>query len=382
MQRFLTLAVLATLAWACSTKSTEQTELTKLVHERDSLAALQSQVGNRLRELEVEIMAQDTMSRLTAVTTLPLQITTFKHFFNVYGTVEAAKSISLFPESSGTILNILVNEGQTVAAGQLLAELDGKVLEKNIAEVQTNLDLATTIYQKQKKLWEEERIGSEVQYLQAKANKEGLESRLASLKQQQRMTKVRAPFSGVIDEIFPKVGEMANPAQPLMRLVNLSEVYISADVSEAYVGTIAKGTAARVSVGSLDKTFDSKIVQVGQFINPNNRTFKVQIGLDGGSKNEFKPNMMASVEICDYTADSAIVVPNSLLQQTPQGQNFVYVINPLSDGLGKVERVMVEVGKSHNEQTEVRSGLTTNQILVNKGSRSIKVGQTVKISND
>jgi RND family efflux transporter MFP subunit len=382
MKRFLTLAILATMAWACSTKSTEQTELTKLVHERDSLAALQSQVGNRLRELEVEIMAQDTMSRLTAVTTLPLQTTTFKHFFNVYGTIEAAKSISLYPESSGTILNILVNEGQTVAAGQLLAELDDKVLEKNIAEVQTNLDLANTIYQKQKKLWEEERIGSEVQYLEAKANKEGLESRLASLKQQQRMTKVRAPFSGVIDEIFPKVGEMANPAQPLLRLVNLSEVYISADVSEAYVGTITKGTVARVSIGSLDKTFDSKIVQVGQFINPNNRTFKVHVGLDDGGKNEFKPNMMASVEICDYTADSAIVVPNSLLQQTPQGHNFVYVINPLNDGLGKVERVVVEVGQSHNEQTEVRSGLTANQILVNKGSRSIKVGQTVKISND
>ena len=382
MKRFLTLATVATLAWACGSENSDNTELSKLIHERDSLAALQGEVGTRLRELEVEIMAKDTMSRLTAVTTLPLQTTTFKHYFNVYGTVEATKSISLFPESSGAILNILVSEGQTVAAGQLLAELDDKVLEKNIAEVQTNLDLATTIYQKQKKLWEDERIGSEVQYLQAKANKEGLESRLASLKQQQRMTKVRAPFNGVIDEIFPKVGEMANPTQPLLRLVNLSEVYISADVSEAYVGTITKGTAARIYLSSLDKTIDSQIDQVGQFINPNNRTFKVQVGLkEDGSKN-FKPNMMASIEICDYTADSAIVVPNSLLQQTPQGESFVYIINPLKDGLGEVARVMVEVGQSHNEKTEVRSGLNANQILINKGSRSIKAGQTVKISND
>lgn len=382
MKRVLTLAAVATLVWACSTESSEKTELDKLLHERDSLSALHAEISTRMRELEVEIMAQDTMSRLTVVTTMPLKTTTFKHYFNVYGTVEATKSISLYPESSGAILNILVSEGQTVAAGQLLAELDDKVIEKNIAEIQTNLDLATTIYQKQKKLWEDERIGSEVQYLQAKANKEGLESRLASLKQQQKMTKVRAPFNGVIDEIFPKVGEMANPAQPLLRLVNLSEVYISADVSEAYVGTITKGTAARIYVSSLDQSIESQIDQVGQFINPNNRTFKVQVGLKMDGKKDLKPNMMASVEICDYTADSAIVVPNSLLQQTPQGESFVYVLKPLKNGLGEVERVMVEVGKSHNEQTEVRAGLTSDQILVNKGSRSIKAGQTVKISND
>jgi membrane fusion protein (multidrug efflux system) len=331
-----------------------------------------------LRNIEQEIISQDSTRRLTTITTRPLSTQPFDHYFTVYGTIEASKSINVYPESSGTIERIAIREGQQVAAGQLLVEMDGRIIEKNIKEVETSLDLATTLYEKQKKLWLEEKIGSEVQYLQAKNNKESLESRLATLRQQLRMTKIRAPFSGVVDEIFPKAGEMATPAMAVLRLVNLSDVYITADISEAYVGRITKGTHAKVYLSNLEKTFDSDVVQVGQFINPANRTFKVQIAVNEET-NLLKPNMMASVSINDYHTDEAITVPNSLIQQTPNGQNFVYLVRVFEEEFGEIERVMVDIGMSYNDVTEVTGGLKSTDVLVDKGSRSVQTGQRVRI---
>ena len=376
MKKIITIASIAAFAWAC--ESEQKTTLDKLYHERDSLVTVQSTVGARLREIETEINTLDSTRSLTTITTLDLQPKTFEHYFQVYGTIEASKSISLYPEANGTIQRIYVSEGQKVSEGQLLIELDSKVIEKNIDEVKANLELAKTLYEKQRKLWVEEKIGSEVQYLQAKTNKESLESRLEVLQQQLRMTKVRAPFGGVVDEIFPKTGEMALAGQPVIRLINLSDVYLSADVSEAYVGTIGNGTDAEVYISSLDKTIASKVIQVGQFINPSNRTFKVHVGLDGQS-NLYKPNMMASINLRDYHADSAIVIPNRLLQQTPQGENFVYIVKPFKEGFGEVERVMVGVGQSYKESTEIVSGLSANEVLIDRGSRSVKNGQHVQI---
>lgn len=376
MKRILTIASVAALAWACENEQTS--DLDKLYHERDSLVTVQNTVGARLREIETEITTLDSTRSLTTITTLDLQLKPFEHYFQVYGTIEASKSISLYPESNGTIERIYVSEGQKVAEGQLLMELDSKIIQKNIDEVKANLELAQTLYEKQRKLWVEEKIGSEVQYLQAKTNKESLESRLELLQQQLRMTKVRAPFGGVVDEIFPKTGEMAMAGQPVIRLINLSDVYLSADVSEAYVGTIGAGTEAEVYISSLDKTISSKVLQVGQFINPGNRTFKVHVGLDKQS-NLYKPNMMASINLRDYHVDSTIVVPNRLIQQTPQGENFVFIVKPYKEGFGEVERIMVEVGRSYKESTEVTAGLSANVVLIDRGSRSVKDGQHVQI---
>lgn len=376
MKKCIILSIVSAFLWACESEQT--TDLDTLYHERDSLVTLQNTVNTRLREIETELTTLDSTRSLTTVTTMNLQTKPFAHFFQVYGTVEANKSISLYPEANGTIERIYIAEGQKVTEGQLLMELDSKLIQKNIDEVKANLNLAQTLYEKQRTLWVEEKIGSEVQYLQAKTNKESLESRLELLQQQLRMTKVRAPFGGVVDEIFPKTGEMAMAGQPVIRLVNLSDVYLSADVSEAYVGTVGAGTEAEVYISSLDKTVTSKVIQVGQFINPGNRTFKVHVGLDDHS-NLYKPNMMASINLRDYHADSAIVVPNRLIQQTPQGESFVYIVKPYKEGFGEVERVMVQVGKSYKESTEVISGLSATDVLIDRGSRSVKNGQHVQI---
>jgi len=283
----------------------------------------------------------------------------------------------MYSESAGKIKAIKVERGQKVNKGQLLAAIDASVLLQNKAELETALDLAEEIYQKQKTLWIDEHIGSEVQYLEAKNKKESLERKLATVNAQIAMTRVKAPFSGVIDEIFPKVGEMASPQSPMFRLVNLNEVYLTASVSEAYVGKVKVGTPAHVKFTSLDTTIASEVMRVGNYINPNNRTFDVNIALDKNA--DFKPNMMGSVDLEDYSVENTLVVPSRIVMENTSGKSYVYVFTPSGGDLGTVNKRMLEIGKSYNGKTEVLSGLTGTEVIVDKGSRSVKDGQKVKL---
>jgi RND family efflux transporter MFP subunit len=264
-----------------------------LQSERDSLSTLQKDIAQRVKFIDAELAKQDSTKKLSSVSIMKLEPTKFKHYFKVYGVVESNQSIQLYAESSGKIKSIKVRHGENVVQGQLLAVIDGELIEKNIQEVKTALQLATKIYEKQSRLWLEENIGSEVQYLQAKHDKESWENKLATLNHQLAMTHLRAPFSGVIDHVFPKTGEMASPQMAMFRLVNLGNVYLTASVSEAYVGKITTGTPAKVHFKSLNQTIDSKVIRVGNYINPNNRTFDVNVALKSSSN--FKPNMMGSV---------------------------------------------------------------------------------------
>ena len=360
---------------ACQEEDTS--DLAKMKHERDSLATLQNDVIKRIKEIDESIAKLDSTKKLYTITTISVEPQRFEHYFKVYGTVESNKSISLYAESSGRIMDIKVKKGQNVAKGQLLAELDGKVLEQNIEEVKKSLELATEIYNKQSKLWLEEKIGSEVQYLEAKNNKESLETKLETLRAQLAMTRVRAPFSGVVDEIFPKEGEMASPQMAMFRLVNLSDVYLTAAVSESYVGNVQVGTPVIVEFQSLGKKFDAEVMRVGNFINPDNRTFDVNINLDGEGK--FKPNMMGAVDIQDHAVDGAIVVPSRLVMENTQGESYVYICSTSDGDVCSVEKVTIEAGMSYQGYTEVLAGIKAGDQIVDRGSRSIKDGQKVRV---
>lgn len=366
-------ALLATVA--CNQEDLS-TEIAKLNHEKDSLLEVDTRISERITEIDELLAAEDTTRKQTPVTVAEVQVSPFAHFFEVYGAVSADKNITIYPESAGLIKNIAVREGQTVSQGQLLVEIDDAILTNSINEVKTNLELATTLYEKQKALWDKG-IGSEVQYLESKNRKESLESKLATLRSQIAQTKIRAPFGGVIDQIFPKEGEYAAPQSPMLRLMNLSDVYVSADIPESYVSKINVNNLVNINIPSMDMSFDTKINQVGQFINPDNRTFRVRIDLQGHEK-ELKPNQLVSVKIRDYKTDSAIVVPNHMIQQDPQGNSYVYVFNQFSEGVGTVEKAIIEVGKVYNAQTEVVKGLKPGQLLIDKGSRSVQAGQKVR----
>ncbi len=359
---------------ACQTE--EATSLTKLKSQKDSLVSIQKEVSGLIKELDVKIALIDSSQKLHTVSVLKLEPKNFKHYFKVYGQVESNKSISLYSETSGRIESILVKRGQNVAKGQLLATIDANVLNQNIAEVKTSLELANELYKKQSKLWLEDKIGSEVQYLEAKNRKESLERKLETLQAQLSMTKVRAPFNGVIDDIFPKNGEMASPQTPMFRLVNLGDVYLTASVSEAYVGKIISGTRATVTFESLGETVETSVIRVGNYINPDNRTFDVNIALNNNSL--FKPNMMGSVNLEDYSKENAIVVPSRLIMENTKGDSYVYTFNEKGTSVSTVTKTFVTVGVSYQGETEVLEGLHGDEVLVDRGSRSVKDGQKVR----
>lgn len=378
--RNLIIALIATLMIACAPgkKQVEDESLAGLKTKRADLQNSINALNREIEELDLKIEKLDTAKRLALVTTIPVMQKQFNHFFEVQGIIEADKNVTLFPEMGGTVRKILVKEGQKVNKGEALINLDTELIELQIKELKTNLALATTTFERQERLWNQ-KIGSEMQYLQAKTQKESLETSLASLEAQLRKNKVIAPFSGIVDEIWPKVGELTSPASPVVRLVNLDKVYISADVSESYISKVKKGTAVEVYFPAFEKHFPAEVNTVGNFINPGNRTFRVTINVDNTS-NLIKPNLMAYVKIRDLSVDSALVVPQRLIQEDPNGNNFIYTVKD-SKKKTTAYRIPVTTGKTYKKETLITSGISADAILVDKGSRSIKNNQTVLVEN-
>lgn len=379
MKKLFIIAPVAALLWACGGGSTAKTELSELMAEKDSLTVVYREAGKRLKEIEKELDGLNGDKKLTLISTVEVNQGTFAHYFDVHGVVEANKNAQLFAETPGVIKRIFVQKGQKVSMGQILLEIDSEIIDKNIAEVQTSLELATELYNRQEKLWKE-KIGSEVQYLEAKNRKEGLENSLRTLQAQKEKTKVRAPFAGVIDEVFPKEGEMAGMQMPLFRLVNMDKVYVKCDISESYVMTIKQGTDVEVYFPSFGQTVKAKISRTGQYINPNNRTFQVEVDLMNLTQ-AIKPNLLATVKIKDFEQENALFIPSRLLQQSTDGRDFVYVARAEGNEV-KVQKVFVKAGLSHGQNTMIIEGLEPGDMLVDRGSRSIKDGQEVRITNE
>ena len=372
------LTVLSVLVYSCG-GGKEQTDLDKLMTQRDSLRSEQSTILNRIAELDAQIHALDTTKKLMQVTAMQIERATFEHYFDIYGNVEADQNVQLFSEVGGEVLSIPVKEGDRVTQGQLLVKVDDEILRKNAEQVETQLRLANDVFTRQERLWKKN-IGSEMQYLEAKNTKESLEKQLASMQAQLKKAQITAPFSGVVDEVFTKVGEMAGPGMPLIRLVNVSDVYIKADVSEKYLARVKTGTDVRVRFPDLGLSVDTTISLTGQFINPLNRTFSVRVELNNANE-VLKPNLLAVLQIKDFEQDSAVVVPSNLIQQSAKGDEFVYVLEQ-TNGKSLVKRVAVETGISYNNQTHVKGGLTGNEWLVKDGARSVKDGQEVELAKD
>jgi RND family efflux transporter MFP subunit len=361
-------------AVACSQENT--TDLAQLQGERDSLVALTQTAATRIQEIDAQLAALDSTRELTAVTVLEVSPETFIHSFEALGKVEADRSVNLLPEMGGQIKRVLVEEGERVVAGQTLIELDNSVMRSSLDEVKKSLSLATTLFEKQERLWKQG-IGSEVQYLQAKTNKESLEQRIQTVQNQLAMSRVKAPFAGTVDEMNAKEGEFAAPGMALGRLISTGKASVTADIPESYSNVVGKGQKVDLFFPSINKSLEARVTQVSDYINPDNRSYKVYVNLP--ATGEYKPNMLAKVRVRDYEADQALSVPAALVQQDMSGNNYVFVWKLVKDGIGSVEKRAVEVGKNNGEQVEIKSGLVLGETLVDKGARTVRDGQSVKV---
>jgi len=303
----------------------------------------------------------------------------FKHYIEVGGEVEAISEAFISPELSGQIHKIYVKEGDRVTKGQLLAEISSEIIRSQIQEVENSLDYAKVVYEKQKRLWEQ-RIGSEIQYLNAKNNVENLESRLETLQAQLDMSTIKSPVNGVVDEIFKKEGELALPGVQMMQIVNLEMVYINADVSESYLSSIREGEAVEVTFPAYpDLKMEVPIHRKGNIINPDNRTFIVQLKMSNPDK-LLKPNILSRIYINDFISDTALVVPASLVKQDLKG-NYVYVVD--EDGKNPVARkAYIQTGLSYNNKTMVTQGISPGQKVIVTGYNQVADGTIVEIKSD
>ena len=376
--RKIYIVIASTLILASCSKQPEiSKDLQSLNNKKGVLKKQIDSLSIELKNIEDQISKLDTLKKLIVVTTFKPETKEFKHFIEVQGTVKADKSVELNPEMGGTVTRIYVKEGQNVKKGTVLAQFDTSILNSNIAQVQTQLNLAKTSFERQKRLWNQ-KIGSEMQFLQAKAQKEGLENNIKALQAQARKMKIIAPFSGTIDEVFAKVGQLASPQMPFLRIVNLDKVYIESEITESYLKEINKGTEVVVSFPSLDKEFTSKISQVGNFINPNNRSFKTRIDIQNKSR-EIKANLFADIKINDFKANG-IVIPSKVIKKDNKGNNFVYTISK-KENKATVEKSIITVGKEFNNQSYISSGLSETSIIIDKGSSLVKSKEEVIIAN-
>lgn len=361
------------LMLCCGKTSKQSASLLELNNNKRDLIQQIDSLSSLLKSVELNISKLDTNIRLTKVTALKSEKKMFQHFIEVQGSVEADQSVELYPESSGNITKIFVREGQSISKGHPLVQIDNSILESSKVELQTQLDLATTTFERQKRLWDQN-IGSEIQYLQAKAKKEGLENSLESLKSQAKKLKITAPFSGTVDEIFVKTGGLANPMFPALRLINLNQIHVESEVTETYLKYIKKGTEVELYFPSIDKKINTKVDQVGNYINPNNRSFKVRINVNN-TDGTLKANLLAEVKISDFK-EVGIVIPSNLIQKDRMNKPFVYSLVK-EDKFYRVKKSYIIEKISYENESFISEGLEADALIVDKGSQLVKEDETV-----
>jgi membrane fusion protein, multidrug efflux system len=368
---FLILALLL-LVVSCGKDelSTKKDELAKMKSEAATLRTSIEALEKEISVLDPEFAKENRKSVL--ISTLNAENKHFEHFVEVTGSVLSKKNVSISGEVLGRVQEISAVEGMQVSKGQVLARIDAETILRNIDEVEKQLELATILFEKQDRLWKQQ-IGTEIQYLESKNRMETLETNLATLKTQQSRTLVRAPFSGTVESVQVRLGELVQPGVPMFQFVGDSDLFIEADVSERYVGMIKKGDSVEVSFPSIDKSLSAKVSSVGAIIDPNNRTFKVEISIP--SMDILKPNMISVIKIKDYENPSAVTVPNYLILQDNKG-DYVFTVDENISRKRYVKR-----GKTYQEVTEILEGLSGSEVLIDKGFREVGDNFVVNIAN-
>ncbi len=354
----------------------DRAKLRKLEAERQKLSAEIQALKDKLSKSgQTDVGEQHPHVDVKAIEEIP-----FHHYINVQGTVESDNNILIPAQSSGVVKKIHVKEGEKVGKDQLLAELDGAIIQKGLEEIRVNLELARSVYQRQSRLWEKG-IGSEVQYLQAKTNKEALGKRLAATEEQYKLTKIISPISGSVDEILIKAGEAVAAGFGTIRVVNLSDPKITAQLSEEYIRQVKVGNPVKVELPVLDSSFDSKIVAVSQVIDPRNRTFPIDVAFPARAE-EIQPNILAVLTINDYSNLNAKSVPVNVVQKT-EDSHFLFIARPSTADASQpwtVEKKTVRIGKTWENRVEILTGLQAGEYIIVQGFQDLADGQKVQIN--
>lgn len=349
--------------------------------KKKELSEKQRTLEHEIAMLDSAISSQAGNKKIPLVTTFEAKLQTFEHYIELQGGVTTKQNVLIYPEMPGTLLNVYVKEGQKVNKGQVLATIDNGGMSSQLQQLKTQLALAKTTFERQERLWEK-KIGTEIQYLQAKATYETQENSVNQIQSQLNKYTMRAPFSGIIDDVIKDQGNVVAPGGPgseVFRIINLSNMYIEVAVPESYIANITKGKDVKVYFPVLNKTVKSKVRQTGNFINPDNRSFTVEIPVPN-QDGKIKPNLTAKVQINDYRNEQAILIPQSIISENAEGEQYAFVVSEInSENIADANKNIITTGKSQGDYVEVLSGITDGQNIILEGARSVKDGQQVKI---
>ena len=374
MKKILLLTVFSILFAACSQKENSG-NIDNLIESKNlaNIQAKRVELQAQITKLDEAIATLDTTKVAALVSIQTLKDTVFNHYLEIQGNVDTKENILVQPEVPGTLVTLNAVAGQRVSKGQILGRVDDGGGSQQLASLENQYALAKTTFERQKNLWDK-KIGSEIQFLNAQTQMISAQKAVAQAKAQLAKTVIRAPFTGVIDEVFVERGEVvAAGAKGLMRIVNLNNMYVSTLVPETYIGKLKIGTVVDVTLNSLGKTYKGKIRQIASSINPSNRSFNIEVALPNPD-NLLRPNQVAKLRIVDYISNKAVVVPTNVVQEDGKGNQYVYTITDIKGKTGTAKKVIVEAGKSSNNVTEILSGLSEDDMIVTEGVNTISEG--------
>jgi len=362
MKKILLLSAIVILA-ACNNKPKDpKAELADLKKQ-------QADIASKISALEATTGKTDSV-KLTDVSVVEVKTASFTNYVQLQGKVDAQDNVTAYPQAPGMITNLYVKAGDHVNKGQVLAQLDNSVLQQQIAQAETQANLANTVYQRQKNLWDQ-KIGTEVQFLQAQASAQGAQKQVATLRQQADMYRITSPISGTIDQMDLKLGQAASPGATGIRIVNADNLKVKADVPESYATRVKQGQDVLVLFPDANDSLKTKVTFAAKVIDPTSRSFGVEIKLP--STKTLRPNMTAILKIADYSKPNSITIPLKAIQKSELG-DYVFI-----NDNGTAKRVIIKQGAMYNNQAEILSGLSVGQQVVVMGAQDIEDGDKIKV---
>jgi len=386
MKKYILLLVLTSLSLLSCQEKTQSVAQVIANNNLDELRAKRAAIGDQhqaltqdLADLDRAISKLDQSEKLSLVTAMVVSPEVFEHFLQVQGDVATKQNIVLYPQFSGQLQKLHVAVGDQVKKGALLATLDDNGMAQQLNQLKVQEALAKTTFERQEKLWNQN-IGSEIQYLQAKTQYEAQQSLTEQVAQQLEKSKIIAPFDGTIDAVLAEAGTVVSAGlSPVFRLVNLSNMYLKASVPEAYLNEVTPGKKVMVNFPVLNLEIASTVRSVGRYINPDNRTFSIEVGLPGNNP-QIKPNLTAQIHINDYTNEQALLVPQSVLSENAAGAQYVYTtVYDKDQDQSRAEKRIVITGKTEGDYVEILEGIQAGDTVVAEGARSVKDGQPISI---
>jgi membrane fusion protein (multidrug efflux system) len=376
MKNFLSLSLITFIVFSCSPGSgleKKKAQLAEYQAEHDALKI-------KIADLEKEIARLDTSAEIRKpklVTLTPVNAGVFNHYIDVQGTIDSEENIAVQPGMPGQVTKVNVHEGDMVSAGQVLAEVDNRVIRESISQLQTNVDFAKTAFEKQQRLWNQ-KIGTEIQYLQSKTQFESLQKNMVTLQAQLDMSRIKSPINGMVDAVNIKVGEYAAPGMMgSFRVVNFGKMKVKAKVADSYIGKVKMGNPVRIFLADINDTIQGKISFVSKVVNPMTRTFDIEIGL-GATSTEVRPNMMASLKINDENIANAMSILSNLVQKDASGSMYV-MISEGSAAKMIARKRLVNTGISSGDRIIVIEGLSGNEQLIEAGYQEVVDGQLISL---